>query len=92
MFFKEGQGSEKHRLCCRQLPGGSDSQGRSGGKEAGEGGGKEFSRRSPLEAGYGAEMDVTKMNALIIELQRILEHLVQHPVSLGQQRPGKESS
>ena len=74
-------------IARRQRP-----SGRSGGKEAGEGGGKEFSRRSPREAGYGAEMDVTKMNALIIELQRILEHLVQHPVSLGQQRPGKESS
>ena len=73
------------------MPGGSDSQGRSGGKEAVEGSGKEFSR-SPLEVGHGAETDVTKMTALIIELQRILEQLVQHPVSLGPQRPGKESS
>lgn len=46
LFFKEGQGSEKCKRWYRQMPGGSDSLGRSGRNKTGEGSGKEFSRNT----------------------------------------------
>lgn len=97
LFFKEGQGSEKCRLCCRQMPGGRGSQGR---HEAGErqewpqGLNKSSRNRGALEAGHGAVVNQTKVETSIMELPRTLESFLSSVLApqANQSREGKAMS
>lgn len=87
-FVLQGRAGRGEVDWCKQMPGGSNSQGRSWRSEAGEGSGKELSRKREATGSWVWSRDEWDWGEYFnYRGVRIRKNIVP-----GQQRPGRESS